>query len=439
MIGSFGRRSSLNVPLAFVASVLIVLTEFLLHPTIILVFFVSELTDSLRTIGFVVTVGLLGWYVPQLIAPWFARASGRQMPWALGASLVRAASVIFLAYVGYRTDVSDDERLRSFFICFVAYSVASGFAQGPVNELIAHGVRGEQLSHLVAQRNLWSGVLAVVAALVTRQSLGPAGPDFPRNVTLLFIAAAAAISGATFFLARIMETPAARRSGDIPRLQDVARVMGDGALRRFTLFGLVAGLATAADPFYVVYARREYGLPVQMIGTFLVVFAVATLLAAPLWTLVTRLWGARAAIQAAIAIKVIAPLVLVFLPYALDTELYRDNVESDRAVYYILAVPFAVQGIALRGFIGGNFRYVMEITVPERRAVYQMLALTPLLAAAAAPLFGAWIINRWDFDRLFLIAVFAGLVAIFAGGLLANTSLRVRAPARAWRLRDARS
>jgi hypothetical protein len=351
---------------------------------------------------------------------------------------VRAAAVIFLAYVGYRTDVGDDERLRSFFICYVAYAVASGFAQGPVNELIAHSVRGEQLGRLIAQRNLWSGIFAIVAAIVARRALGPAGPDFPRNVTLLFIAAAAAISGATFFLARIRETPVARRSGDFPRMQDVGQALGDSALRRFVLFGLIVGLATIADPFYVVFARREHGLPSEMIGTFLVIFAISALLAAPLWSLVTRMGGARAAIQTATAIKVIAPLVLVFLPYALDTELYRDNVDSDRVVYYILAVPFAVQGIALRGFIAGNFRYVMEITVPERRTVYQMLSLTPLVAAAAASLVGAWVVNRWSFERLFLIAVFAGLVAILAGGLLANTSLRIRTPARAWRLRDAR-
>lgn len=438
MVGSSSRRSTLNAPLAFAASALIVLTELLLHPTIVLVFFVSQLTDSLRTIGFVVTVGLLGWYIPQVITPWIARPSSRQMPWALGASLVRAASVIFLAYVGYRTDVSDDERLRSFFICYVAYAVASGFAQPPTNELIARGLRGGQLGWFLAQRNLWSGLLALVAGIVARESLGPSGPGFPRNVTLLFIAAAAAISGATFFLARIREAPVAEQAGDRPRVRDIRAAFADGALRRFALFGCVAGFATVADAFVVIYARREFGLPSDMIGTFLVVFAAASLLTAPLWSLLLRTGGARASIQTATALKVIAPLVLLFVPYALDTELYRDNVENDRVAFYLLAVPFAIQGLALRGFIGGNFRYVLEITVPERRVVYQMVALTPLLPAAAAPLIGAWIVDRWSFERLFLIAVFAGLISILAGGLLANTSLRVSAPTRAWRLRDAR-
>lgn len=432
----------MNWSFAFLASALIALTEILLHPTIILVFFVSELTTSLDTIALVVTVGLLGWYLPQLITPWLTNTSGRQMPWALGASLVRAAAVIFLAYVGYRGNVSDDERLRSFFICYIAYCVASGFAQAPVNELIARGVSGDGLGRLIAQRNFWSGLLAIGAGFVARQSLGSDGPEFPRNVTLLFIAAAAAVSGATFFIARIREPQAVQRTGpggSAPRFRDLLQVLSDSAFRRFALFGIISGAATLADPFYLVYARREFDLPADMIGTFLILFATGVLAASPLWAAITRIGGARAAIQTAMALRVVAPLAILFLPYAIDTELYRENIDNDRMVFYILAVPFAVQGIALRGFVNGNFQYLLEIAVPDRRTAYQMLALTPLLVAAAAPLAGAEIVERWGFDRLFMTAVFAGFVAILSGGLLANTSSRVRSVTRAWRLRDARS
>jgi Na+/melibiose symporter-like transporter len=436
------RGAPRNVPFAFLSGVLIALTEILLHPTIILVFFVSQLTDSLKTIALVVTVGLIGWYVPQLITPWLAKSSGRQMPWALGASLVRAASVIFLAYVGYRTDISDAERLRSFFICYVAYSVAAGFAHAPFNELVARGVQGDQLGRLITLRNLWSGLLAVAAGFVARQALGPDGPAFPRNLTLLFIAAAASVSGATFFLARIREPQIIHpmgAAGPTPHLRDLAQVLGDGAFRRYALFGAIGAVATLADPFYVVYAQREFNLPADVIGTFLIVFAAGALAAAPLWTMMSRLGGARGAMQSATAIRVIAPLVLLFLPYLVDTDLYREHVHNERMVFYILAVPFAVQGIALRGFVNGNFRYVMDIAVPERRIAYQMLALSPLVVAAIAPLAGAEIANRWGFDRLFLVAVFAGFIAILSGGMLANTSMRVRSVSRAWRLHDARS
>lgn len=436
------RRAPMNWTYAFFASILAALAEILLHPTIILVFFVSELTDSLQTIALVITVGLLGWWLPQLITPWVANTSGRQMPWALGASLVRASAVIFLAYVGYRGNVSDDERLRSFFICYVAYCVASGFAQAPVNELVARGIRGDGLSRLITQRNLWSGLIAIAAGFVARQSLSEDGPEFPRNVTLLFIAAAAGVSGATFFIARIREAQVVQRTGaagHAPRSRDFASVLGDGAFRRFVAVGMISAAASLAEPFYLIFARREYGLPTDMVGTFLIVFAIGAFIATPLWTAITRVGGARAAIQTAMALRVIAPLTMLFLPYAIDTDLYRDNIDNERMVFYILAAPFAVQGIALRGFIAGNFQYIQEIAVPDRRAAYQMLALTPMLIAAAAPLAGAEIIERWGFDRLFMVAVFAGFIAILSGGLLANTSSRVRSVTQTWRLRDARS
>ena len=186
-------------------------------------------------------------------------------------------------------------------------------------------------------------------------------------------------------------------------------------------------------------AQRTFKLPADMIGTFLALFAAGALLSSPFWAFVERTSGARGTIQTAIAIRVIAPLTVLLLPTVIDTELYRDHVSNDRVVFYILAVPFAVIGISARGFMRGNFRYVMDIALPQRRAAYQLLALTPMLVAAAAPFAGVELIDRWGFSRLFLAASFAGLAAILAGGLLVSTDMRVRSVSHAWRLRSARS
>jgi hypothetical protein len=440
-LGSARRRSRLNAPPAFFAGILVALAEALLHPAIILVFFVSQLTDSLTTIALVVAVGALGWYLPQLFVPWAFGTGSRRMPWALGASIVRASSLVFLAYLGFRSNVSDEERLRSFFICFIAYSLASGFANTPVNETIAHSLPRERLERLLRQRNLWGMLLGVVAGLVARQTLGASGPDFPRNVSLLFVAAAAALSGAAFFIAQLSEPPSAPSAvaHSAPSGGDLVRAFGDGALRRYVLVSALAAFASLADPFYVVYAQRQFKLPGDMIGTFLALFAAGMLLSSPLWSLVLRLGGARGAIQAAIAVRLLAPLIVLLVPYTIDTKLFHEHVTNGRVVFYLLAAPFAVLGIATRGFVQGNFNYVLAIAVPERRSAYFLLALSPMLVAAAAPFAGVQVIDRWGFDRLFLVAVFAGFVSVLAAGMLASTNMRVRSVSRAWRLRDARS
>jgi len=441
-LGSAGRLRLWNAPFALISGVLLALAEALLHPTILLVFFVSQLTDSLRTIGLVVTVGLLGWYLPQLIVPWLSQSSARQMPWALSASLVRAAAAIFLAYSGYRTDVTDDDRLRSFFICYIVYSVAAGFAQSPVNELIARSIPAESRARIFQQRALWAGIFAVGAGVLARQTISTDGPGFPRNFALIFIAAAAAASGAALFVGRIREPRTLQRTGPArftPRATDFMRVLSDGAFRRFILFGVFAGISTAADAFYVIYARREFDIPPSWIGAFLGLFAATALLSTPLWAGIVRLSGARGALQTAMALRVVSPLTMVGLPYALDSDLYRDNVSNERIIFYILAVPIAIFGLTARGLAIGNFRYVMDLSVGERRSAYQMLALTPMLVAAAAPIAGAEIADRWGFDRLFLVALFAGFVSVLFTGLLAGTGRRVRASSAAWRLKEARS
>ncbi len=441
-LGTAGRQRPWNAPFAFISGILLAIADALLHPTILLVFFVSQLTDSLRTIGLVVTVGLLGWYLPQLMVPWLVNNTSRQLPWALSANLVRAAAAIFLAYSGYRTDVSDDDRLRSFFICYVVYSVAAGFAQSPMNELIARSVPAEIRGRLFRQRTVWAGIVAIGAGVLARQTIGTDGPGFPRSFALLFIAVAAATSGAALFVGRIREPRTLNRMGPArfnPRVGDFVRVLSDGAFRRFILFGLFAGISTGADAFYVIYARREFDIPPSWIGAFLSLFAAAALLSTPFWMGIIRYSGARGVLQTAVALRVISPLIMVGLPYALESDLYQDNVSNERIVFYILAVPIAIFGITARGLAIGNFRYVMDLSVGDRRTAYQILALTPMLLAAAAPIAGAEIAERWGFDRLFLSAVFVGFVSVLCSGLLAGTSRRVRASSAAWRLKEARS
>lgn len=436
------KLAPLNVPLALGASVLIALTETLLNPLILLAFFVSQLTDSLDSVAWMAAIGLLGWFLPQLVTPWLGSLSIRQMPWALGASLVRAAAVIFLAYVGYRDQVSDSQRLRSFFVCYVAFCVASGFAQTPTNEMIARAIPAERRGWLIKQRNLWSGLVAIAAGFVAQRTLGPEGPGFPRSMTLLFVAAAAAISAATFFLARIREpqfVPRSDLTGRVPTFGSFVRVLKDGAYRRYALYGAIGAVATLGDVFFIVYARRELGMPGDMIGFCLIAFTTASLLSWPLWSWLIEIYGARAALQAATAVRVTAPLLLMFIPYAIETDYYRDNVDNNRVAFYLAAIPFAILGAALRGYMAGNFGYVMDIAVPERRGAYQVMSLLPLLAAAAAPFAGAEIAQRWGLDRLLMIAVFAGFFAIVSGGLLVSTNMRLRSVSRSWRLRDARS
>ena len=435
MTGSPGRFNPL---LAVIAGTFTAIGDAFLNSLIILPLFVAQMTTSYRTIAMVATAAALSWLASQIVLSLVGTANTSQLPWAIGTSAVRAGAIIVLAYASHRGS-TNDERLHTFFACYVAYCIAHGLCQGPANEAMARSTAG-RLSSVNRARNLFGGLFAIGAGLVAREALGSSGPGFPRNFTLIFIAAAAALSGATYFLARIREPQqTAPSTGSRSSIADFVRPIGNRNFRRFFVVMLVAGLTTAADPFYVVFIRHDYAAPLSMLGTYLAVYAAAAVISGPLWLWYAQRFGNRAVLQSSIVIAIFAPLFSYALPSILDTTVYKDHVTNPRVTYYIYATVFGALGIALRGRLSGAFGYLQDIAPNRDRPAYATASSLVLIATAAAPLIGAKVIERDGFDRLFLVTALVGLVAVLASGLLTETYARVRPVPQAWRLRGVRS
>ena len=434
------RGQALNVLLGVTSGALLVLADTLLHPAVVLSLFVSQLTNDYALIGLVPAIAAGAWFLPQILAGIVVRGR-RRLPWATGASAVRTAAITLLAYVAYRADgLTDAQLLRSFFICYLAYILAAGFGAPPANDVLVKAITGQRRGRFFTQRALWGGLLAVVAGLVVRAVLG-GGPAFPRNYTLLFVAAAAALTAATFLQARIRE-PLRLGSGTPGRGRGLRRAdlfLADPNLRRFLLFRGVLSLAAVADPFYVVYAQRELDAPGQAIGLYLLALVLAQLLFAPIWSELLRRQGSKALLQVSSLVRLLVPLVALIIPYIAGTRLYQDRVDDERFLSYGFAAVFVAYGAALAGQIQGNFAHVLSVAPTESQRGYTTLTNALLVPIAFVTVLGGIVVERYGFDRVFLVATLAGLIAVFASGALTDTHVRTRPTAEAWRLRRAQS
>jgi hypothetical protein len=432
----------LNYVLGIGSGALLVLADTLIFPTIVLALFVSHLTDSPLAIGLVPAIGAGVWFLPQFGASLILRGRRRHLPWATGASAVRAAAIALLAYVGYRADSMGDERLlRSFFICYIAYSLAAGFASVPSGSVIAKAIGTDRRRVFFSQRNLWGGAFALGAGLVIRQVLGPDGSDFPRNYTYLFIAAAIALVAATFLQATMQE-PArvANPPGQSTRhaIRDASAVLTDSNYRRFLLFRVLFSLSAIADPFLIVYAFREFDASGSMVGVYVALVVLSRFVANLFWQPLSERRGNRVVLQYTSVIRLLAPLIALMVPYVTKTTLYQDRVTNDNAAIYAFGAVFVAYGVALSGQIVSNFGYVLDIVPAPRRPAAIGLANLILAAVSFIPVAGGSIVKRYGFEEVFLAAAFLGLAAVFAGGALTETSTRTRSAATAWRLRRAR-
>jgi hypothetical protein len=437
------RGMALNFFLGVGSGALQILADTLIHPTLILVLFAAQLTDSYPLIGLVPALATGLWWLPQLMGQALVQGRRRQMPWAVSAALVRAASIGLIGYIAYKAENYDnDELFRSFLICYAVYNLAGGFAALPTNELITKGIASERRGLFIHTRNLWGVVLGIVAGLVVREVLGDSGPEFPKNFGLIFLAAAVALITATFLQARMRE-PIRVISGrriSIPR-QFIAgpKAFGDPNFRRFLLFRIALGASLIADPFFILYAQRELQAPGKAVGGYLIAMTIARFLAHRLWTTVQVRKGNRAVLQYSALVRIVAPAVALVLPYAVRTTFYEDHVTDTRVPYIIFGAVFIAIGIALSGFILSNFGYAMELAPNDHRPAYIGMANAVLGIVSFVMVFGGSLLDRRGYETLFATASVAGLVAVFAGGVLTQTHTRAQTTAQAWGLRRART
>ncbi|MGH2562798.1 MAG: MFS transporter [Thermomicrobiales bacterium] len=437
------RGMALNFFLGVGNGSLLILADTLIHPTLVLALFVAALTDDALLIGLVPAVASGVWFLPQLFSAAIVQGRRRQLPWAAGASIVRTAAIVLLALVGYRADsMTDSELLRSFFICYVAYNLAAGFANVPSTELAAKAIAAEKRGLFFSQRNLWGGILGFGGGFVIREVLGSGGPEFPRNFTFLFIAAALALAAGTFLQA-VMREPvrlAAHRTGSVTRaLRDGPRVLTDGNYRRYILFRVLLSLSAIADPFFIVYAQRELDAPASFVGLYVAAMTGSRIVSNVFWGALCNRHGNRAVLQFAALARLVVPVIALMLPYVTRTDLYQDRVSNERIALYAFGVVFIAYGAALSGQILSNLGYILDIAPDELRPTYIGLANTILGLVSFIPIVGGSIVDRYGYEEVFLAATFLSLGAVFLSGALTDTHARTRPTMAAWGLRRARS
>ena len=193
---------ALNFFLGVGSGALQILADTLIHPTLILVLFAAQLTDSYPLIGLVPLSRLdCGGFRSSWVKPSFRVVAGKcrglcRRHWCgLPPS---ASSAISRTRLRTTTTVSF---FASFLICYAVYNLAGGFAALPSNELITKGIasgrRGLFIQH---EKSLGRRARALAGWLSAK--FWATLDRIPKNFGLIFLAAAVALITATFLQAR---------------------------------------------------------------------------------------------------------------------------------------------------------------------------------------------------------------------------------------------
>jgi len=412
-----------NVAFGVTNGALLQLGDTFIHPTLVLVVFVSQLTTSNVLVGLVPALSVGLWFLPQFLSAAVVQGRRRQLPWATWASVVRAAAVGGLGAATAGIGERDPSLLLIVFIAaYAVYNLAAGFAFVPLVELSARVIPADRRGFFFSQRNFWGGLLAFLAGFVINRALAVENATVSATFSTLFFASFAVLCLASYTTVQMAEVPD-RRHGRRPPVRfwiaQVPELLRRGPLQRFLVYRVLLALGTIADPFFIVYAQVVLGAPAAIAGLYLSAMAVARFASNVVWGQLVDRWGDRAALQTAALVRLTMPLVALGLPPLLRWDAVSGLVPGgETAIQLGYGLVFVAYGVALSGQTLANLTYALELAGPDARPAFVGLVNTVLGVVSFVPILGGSMADHFGFEVLFLVALVLALLAVLASGLL---------------------
>ncbi|MBL8055720.1 MAG: MFS transporter [Anaerolineales bacterium] len=405
--------ASRNFWLGVLNGLFFTLAETLIDPTLVLVAFVSRLTDSPVLIGLVAPLRDGAWFLPQFWLSGYVQslpvkltlyrrtAVARLITWGALAALTLAAPAPGVMLVG-------------FFIAFGAYAIASGFGGLAFMEVVAKTVPPSRRVVFFAWRLFSGGLAGLGAAALVRWLLSEAAPlAFPGNFSLLFGLGwiAAALGLAAFGLIREPPDvrPRPRVSAGIQLGRAWQALRADASFRRLIYVRSSLLLAGAAVPFFAVYVRTQLGGPPEMVGAYLSVYTVASLFTnVVLGRLAGRLGNRRL-----LLVGVWASLAMTGLVAALAGAAAGWGVSGPTAAWWLVPA-FALAGVRETSVGISGQPLLMEIAPADDRPLYLGFSNTLLGVVLLSTGLSGVVVAALGFETLLGVSLAAGLLAWLA-------------------------
>ncbi len=366
----------------------------LVDGSIVLPWFVSQVTDSRVVIGLLVAIQTGGWFLPQLFLSTYMQRQPRRLP---AYNVACAGRWLFWLLVALSPFVLGARRpeamLATVLVGYAGYYLLGGVSGLAFMDLVAQGIHARQRGTFFAWRNLTGGVLAVAGSLLVSWAMAPGTSlAFPSNFGLLAMAnlavTAVMFASFSFWTELPFPLPPPRAAGLSRAVLAILR--RDGNLRRFLLTRVLFIGAGVTTPFFVIRAT-ELGGPQRYAGLFLLVYTLSELAANLVWGWVSDHVSSKAALGLTGAVA-LAPnlLAAVFRP-------------DWPGALYLLA--FALLGAVQSGWMVTGMTLVLEIADPHDRPIYVGLANTIMgIPTLLLPL-GGLLAEAKGLPFLFLLAM----------------------------------
>jgi len=377
----------------------------LTDPSLVLTWFVRQLTSSPLAVGLLLPIAQGGWFLPQLLTSGFIQRYPRKMTIYRAAALVRMLIWALLTSLVFLLGARNKPLLLIAFIAlFSIYSLAAGVAGLPFMDIVGKAISPERRGSFFAWRDFTGGLLALAGSGLVRYMLDERrGPGFPLDFGLLFGAAGIAMAMALicfFQLSEPVEEVEQEHRVSGVHWRDIKRLLQRNSDYVLFIVARVALLvSTVALPFYSVFAKDRLGVPASMAGTYLAAYTVAIVGSTLFWGQLSDRYGNRVLMLLVSLLSIPLPMVPVLF--------------GDVISYSVFTLVFLMLGIIKAGIQIVSLSFVLEIAPPSERVLYVGLVNTVLGTVSLILMVGGVIAEQWGLNALFSLSACSALLAAF--------------------------
>jgi MFS family permease len=384
----------------------------LLDPSLVLSWFVSQLTTSNFLIGLIVPIQQGGWFLPQLLVSSYLQRRQQKLPFYARMAGIRVAiwGLITLA-VFFVEDTA--VLLVIFFTLLVAYSLTAGLAGICFVDIVAKSIPFTRRGAFFAWRRFLGGLLALGGSLLVKYVLDERrGLAFPDNYAILFLISffTLCVAMGSFILVAEPLEPVNEERVSLGRQfrRALALPHRDENYQRFLTMRLLLMAAEIATPFYIVYAKQALSVSVSMVGVYLTGTTLASFASNLLWGRISDRRGNKLLIVLANSLGLFIPVVALFIVPLTDLlPGLRRLAPGLFGLVFVLAGAYKSAGMI------GNLNFLLEIAPVDNRPLYVGFTNTIVGITLLASSVGGLIVDIVGFTVLFSLALAFYAVALF--------------------------
>jgi len=367
-------------------------------PNTVLPIFINSLTNSKVLLGlFVSTIeargsfSRLGNVLPQLFVASKLENKPHKKPLLVIAITIRALSWGALAGLVFFLNNSQFLLLSSFLL-LTLFTFMGGVATIPFMDIWGKAIPSHLRGKFFGYRQIFGGLLAVGAGLVTKQILSNKEIIFPKNFALLFSLTFILISFSYLALGSVKEPIEEVHKDSIKFGQflrkAIATLKSDRNYQKFLLVRFLNGAGSLSLPFYVIYAKDILKISLGMVGIFISAQIIGGLLSNILWAYISDHIGNRKVIQISLITSLLTPIAALLISPNLS---------------FLFVLVFVSAGFCINGGRIGYTNYLLDVSPVKRRPTYIGLNSTFLAPTAFFPLIGGIVLQYTSFVYLFIL------------------------------------